>query len=80
MALRCLPIHTRKLFEVSSSAAYLSIAHLLYFVRSRVAILEVVDDPHKNSVSNVPFKGVRLTGQVHKRGEQESDKISDRCL
>lgn len=80
MAFRCLPLHTRKLFEASSSADYPSITQLLDFVRSRVSILEVVDNPHKNSATCVFHKGERLIGQFRKGGEQPGKRQSSRPM
>lgn len=66
IAFRCLPVSTRKLFEANSSADYPSIGLLLDFLRSRVAILEVVGESHKSSTNNASFK---WTGQFRKGGE-----------
>ncbi|KAF0759210.1 Integrase catalytic domain-containing protein, partial [Aphis craccivora] len=66
IAFRCLPVSTRKLFEANSSVDYPTIGKLLDFLRSRVAILEVVGESHKNSASNASSKS---TGQFRKGGD-----------
>ncbi|XP_050064833.1 uncharacterized protein LOC126553757 [Aphis gossypii] len=66
IAFRCLPVSTRKLFEANSSTDYPSIGQLLDFLRSRVAILEVVGESHKSSHNNASFKS---TGQFRTGGE-----------
>ncbi|XP_025193651.1 uncharacterized protein LOC112593472 [Melanaphis sacchari] len=78
MAFRCLPVHTRKLFEAQSTADYPTLNQLLEFVRSRVAILEVVGDSKKVGVNTVPQKGVKLTGASGKGGEQPGKRLGYR--
>lgn len=78
MAFRCLPTHTRKLFEAQSTADYPSITQLLEFVKSRVAILEVVSDPKKGGVTTMSQKVVRSTGSSGKGGEQAGKRSSYR--
>ncbi|KAL4104118.1 hypothetical protein QTP88_019431 [Uroleucon formosanum] len=56
IAFRRLPVSTRKLFEANSTVDYPSIGQLLDFLRSRVAILEVVGESHKGSTNNAPSK------------------------
>ncbi|KAL4154263.1 hypothetical protein QTP88_002088 [Uroleucon formosanum] len=65
IAFRRLPVSTRKLFKANSTVDYPSIGQLLDFLRSRVAILEVVGESHKGSTNNVPSKSaVNAQGRV----------------
>lgn len=66
IAFRRLPVSTRKLFEANSTVDYPSIGQLLDFLRSRVAILEVVGESHKGSTNNAPSKSA---GQFRKGGD-----------
>ncbi|KAL4141999.1 hypothetical protein QTP88_004531 [Uroleucon formosanum] len=79
MAFRCLPVHTRKTFEASNTAEYPSITQLLEFVRSRVAILEVVGDTKKSSVL-AASKGGKSTGQSVKGGDPLGKRSSSRAM
>ncbi|KAL4126236.1 hypothetical protein QTP88_010462 [Uroleucon formosanum] len=56
IAFRRLPVSTRKLFKANSTVDYPSIGQLLDFLRSRVAILEIVGESHKGSTNNAPSK------------------------
>ncbi|KAL4083557.1 hypothetical protein QTP88_028873 [Uroleucon formosanum] len=79
MAFRCLPVHTRKTFEASNTAEYPSITQLLEFVRSRVAILEVVGDTKKSSVLAASKDG-KSTGQSVKGGDPLGKRSSSRAM
>ncbi|XP_008185462.1 uncharacterized protein LOC103310096 [Acyrthosiphon pisum] len=78
MAFRCLPVQTRKLFEAQSTADYPTLTQLLEFVRSRVAILEVVGDTKKGGVPVVSQKGVKLTGSSGKGGKHPGKRLNFR--
>jgi hypothetical protein len=51
VALRRLPVATRKLFESDSKEDFPSIGELLKFVRTLVSILELVTDPQKVGIA-----------------------------
>ncbi|KAL4082440.1 hypothetical protein QTP88_029907 [Uroleucon formosanum] len=80
MAFRCLPVHTRKTFEASNTAEYPSITQLLEFVRSRVAILEVVGI--RRRVACLPHRRVESRPASQSRGEirWENDLVHGLCL
>jgi hypothetical protein len=75
VAFRCLPISTRKLFESSNTSDYPTIEELLKFLRNRVAVLEIVGEPRKNSTSLTQSKSTFHSGQVRKLGNR-SEKPS----
>lgn len=71
--------YTRKTFEASSTAEYPSITQLMEFVRSRVAILEVMGDTKKSSMLTAS-KGGKSTGQSVKGGELLRKRYSSRAM
>lgn len=59
---------TRQLFEASSTADYPSLTQLLEFVRTRVAILEVVGELPNKAALSAPVKINKPPGPI-KKGE-----------
>jgi len=60
---------TRQLFEANSTADFPSLTQLLEFVRTRVAILEVVGELPNKAALSAPVKINRTPGPIRKGGE-----------
>jgi hypothetical protein len=73
IAFRSLPMSTRQLFEASSMTDYPSLIKLLEFVRTRVAILEVVGELPNKAALSASVKNNRTTGPIRK-GEEYAGK------
>jgi len=69
IAFSYLPMSTRQLFEASSTADYPSLTQLLEFVRTRVAILEVIRELSNKAALSAPVKSNRTPGPIRKGGE-----------
>lgn len=63
IALRCLPLSTRMLFESYSSSEFPVISELLSFVQSRVAVLKIFGDRPKSNNSMKLFQPVGTSAQ-----------------